>query len=471
MLNSAVFNALNNPGNAKITPGTDRIKQVLKRLGNPQYKYKVIHITGSNGKGSTAAFIETGLCHAGYRVGKFSSPHIKTINECISLNHQPIKDGDLETHFYQVQQVLDNHNINLSPFELLTAVMFDYFANKGIDYLVLEVGMGGEDDATNVYPDDSDNVLISIITNISLEHTAFLGNTLTQIAKAKAGIIKNGQNVIPTTLIPLWRGVRRRLTGWGRYFRTAYGALVLESGTHADVIPANTRVWEAGIPALTIIADNTPELTHAVENKTQNYINVLNYYNFIVTLDYEKFQTIVEINNPDTKYKEVYTLNLFGKFQAYNFLCAYHALNYLKTAQASINYSAINTKNPGRLEVKERNPLLILDASHNLAGVKSLVATLDKRFNPEDVVIIASILADKDVTNMLGEFASISSSIICTTMNNPRCLPLPELSQIANKYFTNVQSIEQPSVALKLAKNMNKSVILITGSIYLLSYF
>lgn len=415
MLDSKVFNALSNPGNAKITPGTDRIKQVLDLLGNPQNKYKVIHITGSNGKGSTAAFIEAGLCNAGYRVGKFSSPHIKIINECILLNWQPITDNDLEIHFYQVQKILDKHNINLSPFELLTAIMFNYLGSVGIDYLVLEVGMGGQDDATNVYPDDTNNVLISIITNISLEHTAFLGNTLADIAKAKAGIIKSG---------------------------------------------------------LTIIADNTPELIHAVENKTQNYVNVLNHYNSTIRLDYEKFQTLIEINNPATQVRETYTLNLFGKFQAYNFLCAYHVLKHLGISTSSINYAAFNTRNPGRLEVREHNPLLILDASHNLAGAKTLADTLNKIFNPEDVVIITAILSDKDVTNMLGEFATIANSIICTTIaNNPRSLSSTKLSTIAHEYFKNIQSIENPTEALKIAKIMNKKLILITGSIYLLSYF
>jgi dihydrofolate synthase/folylpolyglutamate synthase len=425
IINQEVVYALNNPGNAKITPGTEQIRQVLRLLNNPQNKYKVIHITGSNGKGSTAAFIETGLQYAGYRVGKFSSPHIKIINECIALNKQVISDEDLEIHFYQVKKVLDSHNINLSPFELLTAIMFNYFANKEIDYLVLEVGMGGQDDATNVYPNDSNNVLISIITNISLEHTAFLGNTLADIAKAKVGIIKN---------------------------------------------------------SLTIIADNTSELINAVENKTHNYINVLNYYDFTVTLDYERFQTVVEINNCHPRVdgdpiassidKETYTLNLFGKFQSYNFLCAYHALKHLGISKDNINYAANTTKNPGRLQIIGHDPLLILDASHNLAGARTLADTLAKQFSLKDVVIVTSIMADKDSTNMLKEFSKIASSLICTTIhNNPRCLPLPDLSQIANQYFTNVQSIEQPSVALRTAKKMNKKVILITGSIYLLGYF
>ncbi|MCC2645784.1 MAG: bifunctional folylpolyglutamate synthase/dihydrofolate synthase, partial [Burkholderiales bacterium] len=113
MLANSIFEVLNNPGNVKVTPGIIRIQEVLTLLGNPQNKYKVIHITGSNGKGSTAAFIETGLYYAGYRVGKFSSPHIKTINECICLNQQSITDNDLEIHFLQVKQIVDKHNIIL----------------------------------------------------------------------------------------------------------------------------------------------------------------------------------------------------------------------------------------------------------------------------------------------------------------------------------------------------------------------
>jgi dihydrofolate synthase / folylpolyglutamate synthase len=410
MLNSDVFDALNNPGNANIIPGTKRITQVLQELGNPQHKYKVIHITGTNGKGSTAAFIETALCHAGYKVGKFSSPHIKVINECICLNRQIISDTDMESNFFQIQSICEKHNISLSPFELLTAIMFNYFATVSIDYLVLEVGMGGLDDATNVV--DS---IISIITNISLEHTKFLGSSLTEIAAHKTGIIKDG---------------------------------------------------------LTIIADNTPELIEAVSNKTQNYVNVLQSYNFTVDLDYDKFQTILRLSNISPGLVETYTLNLFGIFQAYNFLCAYHALWYLEINPASIKYAAENTMNPGRFEIRDHNPLLILDATHNLAGAECLAVILKNRFELEDVVIITSILADKDIEQMLRQFGTIAKNIICTTIaNNPRAKTAEDLAHMAQKYFPQVLAIDDPSHALYVARSMNKKLILITGSLYLLSYF
>lgn len=409
MLSASVAEALDNPGNLIANYGTKRVEEVLTQLGNPQHKYKVIHISGTNGKGSTAAFIETALCNAGYLVGKFSSPYIKTINECICLKQKTISDNDIEKNFWQIQGLLEKSDIVLAPFELLTIIMFNYFANESIDYLVLEVGMGGLDDATNVV-----NPLVSIITNISLEHTQFLGNSLAAIAMAKAGIVKGG---------------------------------------------------------LTIIADSTQELIDAVANKTQNYINILENYNFTATLDYDKFQTIVEINNSDET-RKVYTLNLFGKFQAYNFLCAYHALRYLNITHASINYAAANTRNAGRFEVIERDPLLIFDATHNLAGAKNLVATLAGKFKPNDVVIISSILSDKDIDGMLKAFSTIAGHIICTTIAaNSRVTSSQNLMHKANQYFKNVQALDDPLLALAIARDMHKKLILITGSLYLLRHY
>lgn len=142
MLSIQLIKDLINPGNTKITPGLERVQEVLALLGNPQDKYKVIHIAGTNGKGSTATFLETGLVHAGYRVGKFTSPYISVINECICLNQQPISDSELENTYQIIKQLLIKHNLNLSPFEFLTVIMFKFFAIQKIDWLVLEVGMG-----------------------------------------------------------------------------------------------------------------------------------------------------------------------------------------------------------------------------------------------------------------------------------------------------------------------------------------
>jgi dihydrofolate synthase / folylpolyglutamate synthase len=381
------------------------MEQILEMLDNPQHKYQVIHITGTNGKGSTAAFIETGLIHAGKSVGKYTSPYIKSINETIVLNHEPISDGNLNFCFYQVQALLDKYKIELSPFEFLTTIMFVYFASRDIEYLVLEVGLGGIDDATNVV-----NSVISIITNISLEHTKYLGNTLDDIALAKTGIIKNGY---------------------------------------------------------TIIADNKRELLAAVKSHTSNYINILDKYQYTTKLDVNEFHTHLKVAGA-----EAYELSLFGHFQALNFLCAYESLLKLGVGKDSIRYAAENTKHPGRLELRERNPLVIFDATHNLDGARCLVESLSGVYAQYEVVIITSILADKDQVQMLKILSDLAYNIICTELSdNPRSSKAEELAKYAAPFFENITSIPNPLEALQSARQLNKKLIIITGSLYLLSCF
>ncbi len=395
-----------------ILPGLDRILAILKLLDNPQNRCQVIHITGTNGKGSTAAFIETGLIHAGFRVGKFTSPYIYSIHECICLNSQPITTLDLENIYFRIKQLLIKHNLSLSSFEFLTAIMFEYFAAQTLDYLILEVGMGGATDATNVV--DSK---FSIITNVALEHTKWLGNTITAITEQKAGIIKNGT---------------------------------------------------------TIIATNQPEVIKVVAAKTHNYINVLECYNPQIRLDNINFKTILKFTDPtlSSHRSHQYHLNLFGKFQAYNFLCAYQVFTALKLPQASIIYAAENTSWAGRLQVIARNPLIILDATHNPAGAQSIYESLNKLWAKDQVVIISSILSDKDIKPMLVNFSHLSDYIIYTTINNtPRGLAAHDLAQYGNGLFNHSKCADNPQDALDFAKSMGRQVILITGSLYLLSYF
>lgn len=168
--------------------GLDNIKELLKRLGNPQDKYKTIHIAGTNGKGSTASMCEAILLEASYSVGKYTSPHIVNFNERIVLNRQEISDEDIVKYYNIVKDNMGD--LPATFFEVTTAIMFLYFAEKNIDYLVLEVGLGGKYDATNVV-----NPELSIITSISMDHVNILGNTLYEIACEKAGIIKKGKPV------------------------------------------------------------------------------------------------------------------------------------------------------------------------------------------------------------------------------------------------------------------------------------
>ncbi len=385
------------------------IKKALQLCNQPQFEYKVIHVAGTNGKGSTAAFLEAGLLAAGYRVGKYTSPYIHCLNECILLNQQQINDGDLAELYLELKELLRPSMILLSSFEMLTLIMFVYFARCGIDYLVLETGLGGLDDATNVV--DSQ---YSVITNIALEHTQWLGNSLADIARHKAGIIHDGK---------------------------------------------------------TVIADMIPELISAVRTRTDNYVNILEKYRYQSELDSTRFITRVWFgsNEYHDKYVE---LGLFGHFQARNFLAAYEVLHDIGIDDAIIFAAVKNVKWSGRLQLLHRYPQIIADASHNAAGCQVLVQSLERFINPADCVIIASVLRDKDRNAMLELYAKLATTlVVCNLFDQPRATPAQELAKLAHGKFAHIHVYNAPLTALAAAKRMKKKFIIISGSTYLLKYF
>ena len=281
--------------------------------------------------------------------------------------------------------------------------MFDYFAKKKIDFLVLECGMGGTDDATNVV-----NAVIHIITNISLEHTQWLGNRLKDIARAKAGIIHKGY---------------------------------------------------------TILGSNSPELIAETEARTNYYICVDDYSYTEETIG---LQSIIHID------KETYKLGLLGKFQVANFLCAYAAFKHLNIDDKSIQYAAENTKWAGRLQIINDKPLVIADAMHNTHGALALAQSISQVYAPQDVVIICSILQDKDIAQIFKILSAIGETLILTSITNtPRATPIEQLYQVANNLnsFKHIITVDNPKQALLKAKIRAPQMILICGSTYLLNHF
>ncbi len=217
--------------------GLENIERMCEALGNPQDRYRVIHIAGTNGKGSTATTIETGLIEAGYRVGKFTSPHIIHFNERIQLNGEEISDQDICSYYLKVKELVEKNMIKATFFEMTTAMMFLYFADKNAEFVVLETGMGGRYDATNVV-----NSEIAVITNVTLDHVGFLGDNIYDISKEKAGIIKNGSKVI--------------------------------------------------------VGDNNQDFIRAISVETENFVNIKSKYkNVDYILDKEKFVTDIKIGN------------------------------------------------------------------------------------------------------------------------------------------------------------------------------
>lgn len=408
MNNSAILNELANLNPPQTKFDTSSMLQTLELLQHPEKTYPIIHIAGSNGKGSTAAFLESGLLAANYKVGKFTSPYIHRLNECIVFNQQEISDEDLCQIYLEIKTLTLAQQIYVSSFEMLTLIMFVYFARHKINYLILEAGLGGLNDSTNVVESN-----YSIITNISLEHTQWLGSSLAEIAIHKAGIIKSG---------------------------------------------------------LTVIASNQPELTQAVANKTTNYINVVEQYNYSTQLDQRNFTTQLEFNENGISHK--LTLGLFGHFQAKNFLAAYAVLYDLKIPNNIIFKAAAKTTWQGRLECISRKPWIIADASHNLDGATQLYSSVRELVNPQQCVIIASILSDKNYAQMLDTYAKMTDHlIVCNLAKQPRAISAIRLAKIARHKFKNIYVYNSPHAALECAKGLRRELIILSGSTYLLKYF
>jgi dihydrofolate synthase/folylpolyglutamate synthase len=408
---SNIHTILDNPTNNYINMGLDSIKQILNYLDNPQNKIKVIHVTGTNGKGSVVNYIHNALKYQGYNVGKFTSPHIYKINESIIYNDREISDDELIFYYKIILSSMNKHNIKLSQFELLTVIMLLFFHEMKIDFAVIEVGMGGLLDATNVIK----SPLISVITNIALEHCQFLGNTYLDIIKHKCGIIKNSE---------------------------------------------------------VIISDNNNELINYLETNNYKYTNVLKKYKFKTELDYSKFVTnikLYDINN--NSILETHLAN-FGKYQVNNFIVAYEILKRLDISLINIIKAANNTKWFGRLSIINTTPTIILDITHNTHGANALINNFIDHFSKDDIVIITSILKDKDIKEIINIFTKISNYLIITGIHNTtRGLTANEIISKLNTIPNNIQIENTPQQALELAKTFNKKIILITGSTYLLKEF
>lgn len=382
--------------------GLENIKNLCKYLDNPEKSFKVIHVAGTNGKGSTTTTIEALLIEAGYRVGKYTSPHILKFNERIAFNAVDISDEDVAKYYYLVKDIMEKYDIRATFFEITTAMMFAYFRDMKADYVVLETGMGGRFDATNVV--DSD---IAIITNVSLDHTEYLGSTIYEIAKEKAGIIKENSFVI--------------------------------------------------------VADENEEFLRAIEDETKSYTNVITKYKDVkYSLDFETFMTKISIDGREINYA------LFGDYQFKNFLCAYEAAKILKIDAEIMKRAFAKVKWQCRFEVFSKKPLVIFDGAHNADGVNELCKIITKHFHRDEVGILVSILKDKDINSMLSELKNISSDILITSIpDNPRGC---EAQYIYNKLEdkSGFDYIEDPKEAYNTLLAKNKKINICCGSFYIL---
>ncbi|MGL5050050.1 MAG: bifunctional folylpolyglutamate synthase/dihydrofolate synthase [Fusobacteriaceae bacterium] len=392
--------------------GLSNISEILTELENPQKSYKIIHIAGTNGKGSVATTLEAILKEGNYRVGKFVSPHISKVNERINLNGVPISDDDFIEHYKIIKAVLKKLDLVPTFFEFITALMFNYFKEKKIDYLILEVGLGGRLDSTNVADAD-----VAVITNISLDHINELGGTLEKIAFEKSGIIKEKSKVV----IGEWN--ERTLS-------------ILETVTK-----------EKQFKSLTFTK--------------RKYSEISSY-----KLDFENFLTRIQIMD------KKFDFSLFGEHQYENFLTAYEVSKLLNICDLIIEKAVKKVYWQCRFEVfKKSQKIVVLDGAHNIEGVIHLKNTLLKHYTPKDIITITSILSDKEIKPMLKEMSSFSEELVLTSLEEiKRGISGQKIKEIAGEICkTKITVLEDIVESYNYAINSNKKIIVICGSFYLLS--
>ncbi|WP_040213506.1 bifunctional folylpolyglutamate synthase/dihydrofolate synthase [Clostridium polynesiense] len=398
-------------------PGLDAIENLLDSMGNPQNKLKFVHVAGTNGKGSTAAFIASILKEAGYRVGVYNSPYLVKVNEIIRVNDEEISDYEVSEIITYISKILDKIEKGSEPshteFEIVTSMAFQYFVNKGCDIVVLEVGMGGRLDATNIISVPE----AAVITPIGIDHTAFLGDTLEKIAFEKAGIIKKGGAVVVASQHQeAQKVIERRCREENAY---------LSAVQSSEIIPLNS------------------------DYKGQKF-NALGYDNL--------------------------EIKLLGSYQRENAALALKAIEVLQKKGYKIDEKAIykglyNTRWAGRFELLRERPIFIRDGAHNNMGVAVLVENLKKYFPGKRITFIIGILGDKSFEDMLSLIAPIAAKMIMVTPKSPRALPAKELAVFAKRYCREVivaESIDQ-GVKYSVESSGEEDIICAFGSLYFIS--
>lgn len=400
---------LNSLGLHKVKPGLDRIKALLDEFDNPQDKVPGIIIAGTNGKGSVAASISSILSAQGYEVGLYTSPHLVKITERIIINGIQIAESELSSIILEIKETAES-TLHEQPsyFEVITAAAYIYFARKKVDFNILEVGLGGRWDATNVI-----TPLLSIITNITLEHTEYLGETIKEIAAEKACIIKP----------------------W---------------------VPVITAAQDEALEEIENIAMNisAPLLIFKRDFNLSSY----NSEKF----DYSGIS--FDLHNIDT--------NMRGSYQANNIALAIAAIELLdKIHSIKINEQAIRLGLAkidwaGRFEILRDNPPIILDSAHNPGAAKALVESIKSHFPDRKFTFLIGMLNDKGHEEFLSEISSIAEKVIITTVPSERTANSGQLSRLALKYIKKVEVIEEYSEAYSMIVDTGHPSC-ITGSLYL----
>ncbi len=415
----------------QIDPTLDRVREVLALLGDPQLDYQVVHVTGTNGKTSTSRMIERLVREHGLRTGRFTSPHLTRVTERIAIDGEPISDEDFVRTWQDVapyvhlvdQRHLESGGYRLSFFEVLTVMAFAAFADAPVDVAVVEVGMGGRWDATNLVHSQ-----VQVIAPVAMDHQRYLGDTLAEIAGVKAGIIEDGGTVVVS-----------------RQDEVAEGVILAEAAAKgARVIREDVDV---------------AVLERAVAVGGQ----------------------LLTLRGLGGVYQDVY-LPLHGEHQAHNALLALVATEALLTGGAALSGEVVeaafgDATSPGRLEVVRTSPTVLVDGAHNPNGVEALVAALGEAFAFDRLIGVVAVMEDKDAETMLGILEPALDEVVVTHASTSRSWDLDDLAEIADDVFgaERVHRAERLDDAIALAVERAESEaergsgVLVTGSLYLVA--
>jgi dihydrofolate synthase / folylpolyglutamate synthase len=410
----------------KIRPRLEPTKRAVQLLGDPQRSYRVIHITGTNGKTSTTRFIERILREHGLRTGRFTSPHLLKFTERMAIDGEPVSDEVLYGVYVDIEPILEMVDQELAAqseapltfFEALSVLGFAVFADAPVDVLVLEVGMGGAWDSTNVADGD-----VAVFTPVGLDHMDRLGNTISEIAETKSGIIKQG-------------------------------ALVITSDQTAEAMQVLKRVSREKAEALFELGKEFSVESHQATSTGQR----------------------VAVSGLAGKYGP-YEAPVFGIHQSANLAVAIAAVEaFLGGGQVPIADDVLRSavadlSSPGRLQLVRTEPALLLDGAHNPAGAKTLAVSLKSEFSAKPLVGLVAVLSDKDVAGVFSELAGCFERLVVTESSSNRSLEISKLEPIASEQSgTKTEAMTGVKQALELARTIASEIdgmVVVTGSISL----
>ena len=392
-------------------PGLERIAELCKRLGEPQKELKFIHVAGTNGKGSTSSMLESVLRAAGYKTGLYTSPYIREFNERMRVQGENISNEELAQITSYVRPFADAMTDKPTEFELITAVAFEYFRRNECDVVVLEAGMGGRLDSTNII----DSSLLSIITGIALDHVAFLGDTVSKIAAEKAGIIKGGCPVL-------------------------FGG---DDGEAEAVISSRARALGA---------------EYSKVDRSKLFVKEM-------TLDGTEFDFGAQTDMH---------ISLLGAYQPKNAATVLSAIDILRKSGMNIPEQAVReglaaARWQARFEIISRDPLVIFDGAHNAEGISAAVESIQHYFGQEKVYVLSGVLKDKDYYSIANDISKVASRAFTMTPDNPRALSAKEYATVLSERGVQADAFESIDLALSTAKEQaakDKKALICLGSLY-----